>query len=99
MIMEGNDLASIKAMLTQMIDKQNEMDYMLRDMDKTLTQLNQTVIGNPTYNQKGLVSEINEIKEYVETDKRFKNKVVGGLAVVGFIWTIAIEYVMHLFKK
>lgn len=97
--MEGNDLASIKAMLTQMIDKQNEMDYMLRDMDKTLTQLNQTVIGNPTYNQKGLVSEINEIKEYVETDKRFKNKVVGGLAVVGFIWTIAIEYVMHLFKK
>jgi len=97
--MEGNDIASIKAMLTQMIDKQNEMDYMLRDMDKTLTQLNQTVIGNPTYNQKGLVAEINEIKEYVETDKRFKNKVVGGLAVVGFIWTIAIEYVMHLFKK
>ena len=33
----------------QMKDKQDDMDGMLRDMDKTLTQLNQTVIGNPLY--------------------------------------------------
>ena len=83
----------------QMKDKQDDMDGMLRDMDKTLTQLNQTVIGNTLYGQKGLVSEIDDIKKYVETDKKFKNKVIGGLAVIGFIWSVGIEFVVHLFTK
>ena len=51
-------LENIKVMLQSMADKQNDMDEMLREMDKTLTQLNQTVIGNPTYGQIGLVSEM-----------------------------------------
>lgn len=97
--MQDNSLESIKALLMQMKDKQDDMDGMLRDMDKTLTQLNQTVIGNPLYGQKGLVSEIEDIKKYVETDKKFKNKVVGGLAVIGFIWSVGIEFVVHLFSK
>jgi len=94
---ENNE--SLIGLLQKVIDTQNEHAQMLRDIDKTLTQLNQTVVGNPLYNQKGLVSEINEIKEYVETDKKFKNRVVGGLAVVGFIWTVALQYVFHIFKK
>ena len=97
--MEDNSLESIKAMLTQMKDKQDDMDDMLKDMDKTLTQLNQTVVGNPLYGQKGLVSEISDIKDYVETDKKFKNKVVGGLAVIGFVWSVGIEFIIHLFGK
>jgi hypothetical protein len=97
--MQDNSLESIKALLMQMKDKQDDMDGMLRDMDKTLTQLNQTVIGNPLYGQKGLVSEIDDIKKYVETDKKFKNKVIGGLAVIGFIWSVGIEFVVHLFTK
>lgn len=83
----------------QMKDKQDDMDDMLREMDKTLTQLKQTVVGNPTFGQKGLVSEIDDIKNYVETDKKFKNKVVGGLAVIGFIWSVGIEFIVHLFTK
>ena len=97
--MQDNSLESIKALLMQMKDKQDDMDGMLRDMDKTLTQLNQTVIGNPLYGQKGLVSEIDDIKKYVETDKKFKNKVIGGLAVIGFIWSVGIEFIVHLFTK
>jgi len=97
--MQDNRLESIKALLMQMKDKQDDMDGMLRDMDKTLTQLNQTVIGNTLYGQKGLVSEIDDIKKYVETDKKFKNKVIGGLAVIGFIWSVGIEFVVHLFTK
>jgi len=97
--MAENSLESITALLMQMKDKQDDMEVMLRDMDKTLTQLNQTVIGNPLYGQKGLVSEIDEIKKYVETDKKFKNKVVGGLAVIGFIWSVGIEFIVHLFTK
>jgi hypothetical protein len=97
--MAENSLESITALLMQMKDKQDDMEMMLRDMDKTLTQLNQTVIGNQLYGQKGLVSEIDDIKKYVENDKKFKNKVVGGLAVIGFIWSVGIEFLVHLFTK
>jgi len=97
--MEENNVESIKSMLSQMINKQNDMDGMLREMDKTLTQLNQTVIGNPVYGQKGLVNEIDSIKAYVENDKLVKSKILGGLTIIGIGWSFIIQYVMYLFKK
>jgi hypothetical protein len=97
--MEESNLESIKTMLTEVKNTQSDMEYMLREMEKTLTQLNQTVIGNPTYGQKGLVSEINEIKRYVENDKMLKNKLMGGLMVVGVVWSIIWSYITHLIKN
>ncbi len=97
--MEENNIESIKSMLSQMINKQNDMDGMLRDMDRTLTQLNQTVIGNPVYGQKGLVNEITDIKAYVDNDKLVKSKILGGLTIIGIGWSFIIQYVMYLFKK
>ena len=97
--MEDNSLASIKSMLTQISNKQNDMDYMLREMEKTLTQLNQTVVGNPVYGQVGLVTEINEIKKYVDRDKMLKNKIYGGLAVIGVVTSIVCQYIINVFKK
>jgi len=99
MDMEENNVESIKSMLSQMINKQNDMDGMLREMDKTLTQLNQTVIGNPVYGQKGLVNELNDIKAYVDNDKLVKSKILGGLTIIGIGWSFIIQYVMYLFKK
>ena len=93
------DYESIKSMLIQVINKQNDMDDTLREMEKTLTQLNQTVVGNPTYGQKGLVAELEEVKIYVEKDKMIKNKIVGGLVIIGIVWTAAIEYFLNLFNK
>jgi aminopeptidase-like protein len=97
--MSENSLESIKMLLVQMKDKQDDMDEMLKEMDKTLTQLNQTVIGNPTYGQKGLVTEINDVKQYVENDKMIKNKILGGLSVIGVIWTFVYQYINYLIKK
>jgi hypothetical protein len=97
--MEENSLESIRVILTQMKDKQDEMDEMLRDIDKTLTQLNQTVIGNPVYGQKGLIAELDEVKRYVDKDKMIKNKVIGGLTVIGVIWTMLYQYITHLLKN
>lgn len=97
--MEDVNLDSIKSMLVQVINKQNDMDLTLREMDKTLTQLNQTVVGNPTYGQKGLVEEIKDIKIYVDNDKLIKSKLWGGLAVIGVIWTFAWQYFMTILTK
>jgi hypothetical protein len=97
--MIDKDYESIKSMLIQVINKQNDMDDTLREMEKTLTQLNQTVVGNPTYGQKGLVAELEDVKIYVEKDKMIKNKIVGGLVIIGIVWTAAIEYFLNLFNK
>lgn len=97
--MEDNNLDSLKALMTQVLNTQNDMGYMLREMEKTLTQLNQTIVGNPLYGQKGIVNEIDDIKKYVENDKMIKNKIVGGLAVVGVVWSVIYHYILELFKK
>jgi len=96
---ESNELESIKNTLTEVKNTQSDMQYMLREMEKTLTQLNQTIVGNPAYGQKGLVSEINEIKGYVENDKMLKNKLMGGLMVVGVVWSIIWSYITQLIKN
>jgi hypothetical protein len=84
-----------------MAEKQNGIDEMVKGMHNTLTQLNQTVIGNSTYGQVGLVSEIAQIKEYVEKDKLLKNKLAGGLVIIGIVWTVILQYVGNIisFKK
>jgi len=97
--MDSNEIESIKSMLSQMLDKQSDMDGMLREMDKTLTQLNNVVVGNPTYGQKGLIVELNDVKEYVQKDKMIKSKILGGLTVIGVLWTIFLQYFMQIIKK
>lgn len=90
---------NIESLLRELITKQNDNDVVLRDMGKTLTQLNQTVVGNPMYGQKGLVTEMYEIKSYVDKDRMVKNKLLGGLTVVGVLWTILFQYFMTMIKK
>lgn len=97
--MEDNNLESIKALMTQVLNTQNDMGYMLREMEKTLTQLNQTIVGNSLYGQKGVINEIDEIKKYVENDRMIKNKILGGLAVVGVVWSVIYNYILEFFKK
>ena len=70
---------------------------MLKAIDKTLSQLNQTVIGNPQYGLKGIINEISDLKEYVQNDRTFKNKMIGGLLVVGTVWTALLQYLFRLF--
>ncbi len=93
------DLQRIEKLLTEFGDKQKDMDNTLKSVCVELNQLKQTVIGNYAYGQVGLVKEINDIKKYVEKDKMFKNKLYGGLTVIGVVWTIALQYITHFFKK
>ena len=92
-------LENIESMLKDLSSQQKEMDNTLKNVCTELNQLKQTVIGNYTYGQVGLVKEINDIKKYVEKDKMFKNKLYGGLTVIGIVWTIFLQYLSHVFKK
>ena len=94
---ESQDFKKIKEMIESLSQKQSDNDIMLKAIDKTLSQLNQTVIGNPQYGLKGIINEISDLKEYVQNDRTFKNKMIGGLLVVGTVWTALLQYLFRLF--
>jgi hypothetical protein len=80
-----SDMTFIKDMLTKMNGKLNEMEI-------SLVKLNQTVVGNKEYGQKGLVEQVNEHRKYIEDDKAYKAKVVGGVTVIGILYGILLKY-------
>lgn len=85
------DFTIIKGMLVAINDKQDSMAKQLESIDKDLSLLSQTVIGNKDYGQKGLVEQVDMLNKYVEKDKIRNAKVVGGIAVIGVFWTLFLK--------
>lgn len=81
----SNDIKWIKETLSTMSLK-------LQEMDVTLIKVNQTVIGDNIYGQKGLVEQVQEHQKYIDTDKDFKSKLVGGGFAVGVFWTVILKF-------
>lgn len=73
------------------------MSLKLQEMDVTLIKVNQTVIGDSTYGQKGLVEQVQEHQKYIDTDKDFKAKLVGGGFAVGIVWTVLLKFWDRIF--
>lgn len=94
-MIENNDVSTLKTLITQVIDTQHRMDGRLGDIEKTLLQLNNAVIGNPTYGQRGMIAELRDVQKYVHRDKMAKSKIMGGLIVIGVGWTMLWEYIKH----
>lgn len=85
------DFTIIKGMLVAINEKQDSMAKQLESIDKDLSLLSQTVIGNKDYGQKGLVEQVDMLNKYVEKDKIRNAKVVGGIAVIGVFWTLFLK--------
>lgn len=73
------------------------MSLKLQEMDVTLIKVNQTVIGDNAYGQKGLVEQVQEHQKYIDTDKDFKSKLVGGGFAVGIFWTLILKFWDRIF--
>jgi hypothetical protein len=65
-------------------------DTML-SMNNTLLQLNQTIVGNEAYGQKGLVKIVEEHGKFIEEHKSFKAKLIGGAMVISALWAVLIN--------
>ena len=68
------------------------MSLKLQELDTNFTKLNQTVIGDKTYGQTGLIQKVEEHTEYIEKDKQFKQRLVGGSLVITFIWGLILKF-------
>jgi hypothetical protein len=90
-VISVTDIDFIKSTLTSMNSK-------LQEMEITLDKLNNTVVGDKAYGQIGLVEQVANHEKYIETDRNFKSKVVGGTIVVGFLWTLLLKFSDKLFN-
>ena len=70
----------------------SSMSLKLQELDTNFTKLNQTVIGDKTYGQTGLIQKVEEHTEYIEKDKQFKQRLVGGSLVITFIWGLILKF-------
>ncbi len=71
----------------------SSMSLKLQELDVNFTKLNQTVIGDKTYGQTGLIEKVEEHTAYIEKDKQFKSKLVGGGLVLAFIWGLILKLI------
>jgi hypothetical protein len=51
------------------------------------------VIGDKVYGQTGLVEKVEQHDKYIEKDKEFKSKIIGGGIVVAFLWGIVLKFI------
>jgi hypothetical protein len=57
-----------------------------------IRKLNDAIVGDAEFGQKGIVEKLSEHSKYIEKDKQIKQKVIGGIAVVGAIWTLFLKF-------
>lgn len=70
----------------------SSMSLKLQELDVNFNKLNQTVIGDKTYGQTGLIEKVEEHNAYIEKDKQFKSRLVGGGLVLSFIWGLVLKF-------
>ena len=69
----------------------SSMSLKIQEVNLSLVKLNQTVIGDKTYGQTGLIEKVEEHTAYIEKDKQFKSKLVGGGLVLTFVWGLILK--------
>ena len=81
----AKDITWIKDTLGKLTDKVDAIE-------KTTSKLNTTIVGDDVYGQIGLVTKVKEHTEYIEKDKGFKAKLIGGSVVLGALWTVIVKF-------
>ena len=70
----------------------SSMSLKIQEVNLSLLKLNQTVIGDEAYGQVGLIKKVEEHNAYIEKDKQFKSRLVGGGLVLSFLWGLVLKF-------
>ena len=69
----------------------SSMNLKIQEVNLSLVKLNQTVVGDKMYGQTGLIEKVEEHNAYIEKDKQFKSKLIGGGIVITFVWGVILK--------
>ena len=85
---------------------ENNVNERLSHVENALTKLSTTIdkiynslVGNETFDQQGLISRVKRIEEDHDKFKAFKNKLIGAFLIGGAASTLLWELILQLFKK
>jgi hypothetical protein len=70
----------------------SSMSLKIQEVNLSLLKLNQTVIGDEAYGQVGLIKKVEEHNAYIEKEKQFKSRLVGGGLVLSFLWGLVLKF-------
>jgi hypothetical protein len=85
-----------------MATQKEDIKYIKKEMDRQgvlLERLANAVCGDEEFGQTGLIQQVNEHSLYIEKDKTFKNKIVGGVTVITTIWGVIVAAIVKFWKE
>ena len=65
-------------------------------IDKRVERIERVLLGDEEAEQDGLVQKVKYHSEYIENDKKFRNKVLGGIAVGTPIFIVFWDKLLHI---
>lgn len=84
-----------------MATQKEDISYIKKEIKKQgvlLERLASAVCGDKEFGQTGLIEQVNEHSAYIESDKTFKNKVIGGITAITTFWGLIITAVVKFWK-
>lgn len=85
-----------------MATQKEDILYIKKEIKKQgvlLDRLANAVCGDEEFGQTGLIQQVNRHSRYIEEDRTFKNKIMGGVTVITSIWGIIIAAVMKFWNE
>lgn len=64
-------------------------------IDKRVERIERVLLGDEEAEQDGLVHKVKNHSQYIENDKKFRNKVLGGIAVGTPIFIVFWDKLLH----
>ena len=64
-----------------------------------LERLANSVCGDKDFGQTGLIEQVNEHSAYINNDKTFKNKIMGGVTAITTIWGVIITALLKYWNE
>ena len=65
-------------------------------IDKRVERIERVLLGDEEAEQDGLVQKVKYHSDYIENDKKFRNKVLGGIAVGTPIFIVFGDKLLHI---
>tara|TARA_R100001509_G_scaffold164985_2_gene144547 strand:+ start:1617 stop:1874 length:258 start_codon:yes stop_codon:yes gene_type:complete len=84
-----------------MATQKEDIVYIKTELKKQgvlLERLANAVCGDEEFGQKGLIEQVNSHSRYIETDKTFKNKIIGGITAITTAWGLIIGAVLKFWN-
>jgi len=88
----GKPVSALNQDITWIKETLLVMSIQQKTTEDTLILLNNSVIGNKSYGQKGMVNRLEDVEEYIVADKGFKSKAIGVGLALGVAWTFVLKF-------